>query len=205
MGTRRLAIVLAPVVALVVGCAGKGTWDETRELYVDSVPHGAAVSFEGVPAGRTPVSLALPAAGRNPGPLTVRIERIGFRPETRTVLGEAPPDKLVVVLLPALANGPSQAPALDDAEGFYGLGKLLVDARRCRDAMEYLDRALALEPRHALAHRERGGCFLDLGEAELAIDPLARYLLLAPEAADAAQIQSQLDGLRRSKDIALDE
>lgn len=208
MGTRRtirLAILLAPALALVAGCAGKGTWDETREVYVDSVPQGAAVSFEGTPVGRTPLSLALPAAGRQPGPLAVRLEKIGFRPETRTITGAAPPDKLVVVLLPVVAHGPSVAPPLDDADGFYELGKLLVDARRCRDAMEYLDRALAIEPRHALAHRERGGCFLDLGEAELAIDPLARYLLLAPDAPDAAQIQAQLDGLRKTDDIALDE
>jgi hypothetical protein len=189
------------VVSVAGGCAGKGTSDETREVYVVSVPHGAAVSLEGRAVGRTPVSVALPAAGRHPGPLAVRLERTGFRPEVRSFRGDAAPDRLVVVLRPDLASAPAVAPAPDDAEGLYRMAGLLVDARRCRDALEYLDRTLELAPRHALAHRERGECLLDLGEPALAIEHLSRYLLLVPDAPDAAQVQAQLDGLRGAKTV----
>ena len=206
MGARWLCRTAVPVAlaAAAGGCAGKGSWDETRDVYVVSLPHGAAVTWQGRAAGTTPVSLALPSGAGETGLLPVRLERPGFRPETRLVSPDAPPDRLVVVLIPDLPEAPAAAPAPDDAEGYYRLGKLLVDARRCRDALAYLDRTLELAPRHARAHRDRGGCLLDLGEASLAIEHLARYLLLVPDAPDAAQIQAQLDLLREPKDIDLD-
>ncbi len=187
----------------LAGCAGKGKWEETRDVYVVSLPHGAQVSFQGRAAGTTPVSVLLPAEAKEEL-LGVRLELPGFRPEVRTFPVDAAPDRLVVVLIPDLAGAPAEAPARDDAEGFYRVAKLLIDARRCRDAIPYLDRTLELAPRHARAHRERGECLLDLGEPALAMDHLARYLLLVPDAPDAGEIQVRLDAIRQPPTIDLD-
>jgi tetratricopeptide (TPR) repeat protein len=196
--------VLALAVVAVCGCAGKAAWDEAREVYVVSLPHGAQVALDGRVAGTTPVSLALPAVGPDPGELAVRVELAGFRPEVRTFPVAAAPDRLVVVLVPEVPGAPEGAPAPDDAEGFYRLARLLQDAGRCQHALEYLDRTVELAPRHARAHRDRGECFVALGEPARAFDHFARYLLLAPDAPDAEAIEARLGQLREMRTIDLE-
>jgi tetratricopeptide (TPR) repeat protein len=196
--------ILALAAVTAGACAGKAAWDEAREVYVVSLPHGAQVAFEGKAAGTTPVSLALPAVGPDPGELAVTVELPGFRREVRTFPLAAAPDRLVVVLIPDVPGAPEEAPAPDDAEGFYRVAKLLLEAGRCQHALEYLDRTVELSPRHARAHRERGECFLALGEPERAFDHFARYLLLAPDAPDAEAIEARIFELRESRTIDLD-
>ena len=206
MGWKRgsgAVLALALAVAAAGGCAGKAAWDEAREVYVVSMPHGAQVALQGKAAGTTPVSLGLPAVGADPGELAVTVALEGFRSEVRTFPVAAAPDRLVVVLIPDVPGAPEAAPEPDDAEGFYRLARLLLEAGRCQYALAYLDRVVELSPRHARAHRDRGECFVALGEPARAFDHFARYLLLAPDAPDAEAIEARLGELRETRTIDL--
>jgi len=55
-----------------------------------------------------------------------------------------------------------------DAEGLNNLGAALVNDRRAKEAMEPLERALKLKPKHAGAHVSLGFAYLDLGDRDRA-------------------------------------
>jgi Flp pilus assembly protein TadD len=98
---------------------------------------------------------------------------------------------------------PQDPPAPDDAEGLYKIGASLQRNGRCEEAMEFLTVSSELAPRAAKPHRELGTCLAKLGETRAAADHWARYLLLAPDAADASEIQARLDKARGTRTLDL--
>jgi regulator of sirC expression with transglutaminase-like and TPR domain len=96
---------------------------------------------------------------------------------------------------------PASALDYDEPEGLAAAAAHLVGrAARPADAAAYAERALALDPGLALAHRALGDARDALGDGERAASSWAEYLRLAPDAPDAAAVARRL-GERR--DVAL--
>jgi len=68
----------------------------------------------------------------------------------------------------------------NDANAQWALGTIYRSLRRPKDAVEYLERALALEPRACPVLSELGSAYLDLARIRPAIDELKRCLAIEP-------------------------
>jgi Flp pilus assembly protein TadD len=76
------------------------------------------------------------------------------------------------------------------------LGSSYVQARRYAEAVPQLEAALALDPRHAIAHGQLGGAYQGLGRWPLAIQHFEQSALLAPK--DARTHLNLAEALHRS-------
>jgi predicted Zn-dependent protease len=86
----------------------------------------------------------------------------------------------------------------DSADAQLMMGNLMLEIGRLEMALEYLTASVALDPEEHLAYRSLGTTFEQLGRFEDAATSFERYLELAGDPADAAQIRSTLAMLRRS-------
>ena len=78
------------------------------------------------------------------------------------------------------------------ARHYYSVGARLFKADRFAEAKGAFTEVLAIEPTHARAERSLAASLEKLGEQEKALEHWARYLELAPQAADADQVAQKL-------------
>ena len=79
------------------------------------------------------------------------------------------------------------------ARHYYSVGARLFKAERFSDARNAFIEVLIIKPTHARAVRSLAATLEELGEEEAALELWARYLELAPEAADADQVSQKLN------------
>jgi serine/threonine-protein kinase len=73
----------------------------------------------------------------------------------------------------------------DDAELAFFLGWIRYDLGRLESALEAFDRAIAIDPKFALAWSNKGGCQAYLGRFDLALESLERCLEISPQATES--------------------
>ncbi len=69
----------------------------------------------------------------------------------------------------------------EDALPALNLGWLLADDYRKGEALDWFDRAIAIDPHLAVAHLQRARLLQDMGRLEASRDAFRRYLALAPD------------------------
>jgi tetratricopeptide (TPR) repeat protein len=79
---------------------------------------------------------------------------------------------------------------------FFNLGALQTNAGNVDKAVEAYRKAIEIKPDYALAHKELAFALVGLGNRSEAAEHLARYVELAPDAADAAQMQALIKSLQ---------
>jgi tetratricopeptide (TPR) repeat protein len=93
--------------------------------------------------------------------------------------------------LAALQNGSDAGHR--SARHYYSVGARLFKAERFSDARGAFTEVLAIEPTHTRAVRSLAATLEKMGEEEAALEQWARYLELAPGAADADQVAQKLN------------
>lgn len=87
--------------------------------------------------------------------------------------------------------------APDNAEAYLRLGELELNRKDYPAAAKELDRAVELEPGNAYAHYYAGIAYSNLKRPDKMIDHFQHFLKLAPDAPEAAKVQSLMRSLRR--------
>jgi tetratricopeptide (TPR) repeat protein len=187
----RAALAALVLAAAAAGCAAeKEAFREVAppELFLEVLPRGALLELDGVGVGRG--SRAIPAP--EPGEHVLVASADGFEALERTL----PPGQLdgvrVGVALRPEGFGAARRLDLDDAAGLAAAAMVLGRAGRHRDAHDYAARAAALDARHAPAQRALGDALAALGKRNEARAAWGRYLLLAPDAPDAAEVERRM-------------
>jgi tetratricopeptide (TPR) repeat protein len=182
----------AAALALALsGCAAeKQSFRDTiqPELLIEVLPAGALLELDGVGLGRGSRSVPAPA----PGEHLLTVSADGFEPVERPLpKGSLDGVRVGVALRPA-GFGASRRLELDEPEGLAAAATTLGRAGRHRDAYDYAARAVALDRRLPLAQRALGDALAALGRRDEARAAWGRYLLLAPDAADAAAVEQRM-------------
>lgn len=110
------------------------------EVLVSTVPAGAEIRVDGTLRGRTPARIRLPGDG----PVTVRVERPGYRPVERSVQwlpGDAAALDVVLPPDPAAAIGELLAASPDGGTAGASVGELAAACGAGRAAVVVLERA----------------------------------------------------------------
>jgi tetratricopeptide (TPR) repeat protein len=185
----------ALALALAAGCAGtrrQAAHDRPRELLVEVLPRGARVSLDGRPVGDGSRAIPAPPAGDH----VLAVEAEGYE-----AAGQPLPEGELAGLRVAVALRPSgfaSARALDydEAEGLATAAAFLERAGAARDAADYAERAVAIDPGLADAQRVLGDALFRLGDRTRAAGAWSLYLRLAPDAPDAAEVSDRIDEAR---------
>jgi hypothetical protein len=192
------ATATATLAAWAAACGGRRVPPEEAkapELLVEVLPPDAAVSLDGRPLGRG--SRAVPAPPPGDGPRVLRVEADGYEPAERPLEDGSLAGVRVAAVLRPLGFASFRILDYDDPEGLaLAAAHLALVGERPRDALAYAERALALEPGTALAHRAAGDARAALGEAGRAVSSWTEYLRLAPEAPDAARVAERIEDAR---------
>lgn len=188
--------LLAAIGCIAAACvAGRRVADDDvrpRELLVEVLPPGAQVAIDGVPLG--PGSRALPAP--EPGEHVLRVEADGYEPGERLLPeGSLAGARVAEALRPA-GLGSARILDYDEPQGLAEAASHLARGGRPAEAIAYAERALALDPGIALAHRALGDARAALGDRRRAVPSWAEYLRLAPEAPDAAAVARRVEAER---------
>lgn len=205
--TRSSLLAALAATLLAGGCAEKEIWT-AAELYVTSLPEGAAVERDGKPVGRTPVAVSLVTYNEDDEAVAltnvnISVRKDGWSTVTKAIDARAAPEKLDVVLAPVFAAGeePGAGPSREDAEALYLMGAALQRNGRCEEAMEILLYVRTIAPKAAKPWRESGRCLAKLGDADAAAAAWERYLILDPLAADAEEFRRKVEKLRGARTI----
>lgn len=168
-------------------------------MLIEVLPRAADVELDGRAVGRGSRAVPAPPAGEH----VLRVRAGGFEPLERTL----PPQSLAGARLGAalrpLGFGSARPVDLDEPEGLALAGAHLTRAGDARDAVDYAERALALDPTLALPWRVLGDARAALGDPRRAGEAWARYLFLAPDAPDAARVTRAIEGVRGGTTIEL--
>jgi tetratricopeptide (TPR) repeat protein len=162
------------------------------ELLVEVLPGAADVALDGLALGRGSRTVAAPPVGVH----VVSVSAAGYAPERR----ELPPGDLggvrVAVVLRPEGFGSGRALDYDEAEGLSFAAAFLVRSGDAHDAAEYAERAIAVDPGAALAHRARGDALDRMGDRRNAVGEWSEYLRLRPGAPDAAAVSERIARVR---------
>jgi tetratricopeptide (TPR) repeat protein len=189
---RRLAGALA--LALAAGCGGARRAARARptEVLVEVLPRGADVTLDGVPLGPGSRAVAAPPGDEH----VLAVVAAGYEPSRRPLAERDLAGARVAEALRPVGFAAAGALDYDDAEGLALAAAFLAAEGDPRDAADYAERAVALEPGLPLAHRARGDALARLGDAARAADAWAEYLRLAPDAPDAGAVAERLEAAR---------
>jgi tetratricopeptide (TPR) repeat protein len=190
----RLAGALA--LALAAGCAGRRAAPaeeaRPREVLVEVLPRAARVRLDGVPLGEG--SRAVPAPPEGEHVLAVAAD--GYEPSERLLAERDLAGVRVAAALRPVGFDAPRALDYDDAEGLALAAAWLAGRGDARDAADYAERALALDPGLAFAYRVRGDALARLGDPAHAADAWSEYLRLEPEAPDAQAVADRIEAAR---------
>lgn len=199
---RRLLCVLAALALGACGGAGAPAQREVTarpdpahpaELLVEVLPPGAQVFLDGRALGSG--GRAVPAPP--PGPHVLRVEAEGYEASEQPLPeGALAGARVGAALRPSGFDG-ARVVELDAADSLAQVAAHLARrGGRPQDAIAYAERAIALEPRTALAHRALGDARAVLGDGRRAAASWAEYLKLAPGAPDAPAVANRIEGTR---------
>lgn len=192
---RRLAGALALALAAACGGHRPATVEEGEppsEVLVEVLPRSAEVTLDGVPLGKG--SKAVPAPP--PGPHVLAAAAEGYAPVERELPEVDLAGARVAAALRPLGLRTARELDFDDPEGLAEAAAFLAEEGDAADAVDYAERALALEPGLALAHRARGDALVRQGEGERAVAAWTEYLRLAPAAPDARRVARRIEEAR---------
>ncbi len=99
-------------------------------------------------------------------------------------------DKAEVYFQKAVDAGASKGQ--EGAVVFYNLGALNYNQKEFRTAAEAYERAIALRPKYAAAHKELGYTYWELNERRKAATHFQTYLDLQPKAGDREEIEARI-------------
>jgi hypothetical protein len=184
------------VLAAALACAGARPRAreaaEPAEVLVEVLPRDAEVELDGRPVGRGGMTLPAPDASV---PHVVRVSADGYVPDERALPRESLAGaRIGAALRPDGLGGPPLD--YDDAAGLAVAAAFLVSTGASRDAADYAERAVTLEPALPLAQRALGDAFGALGSPRRAAEAWSRYLQLAPDAPDAPDVARRLGQVR---------
>lgn len=186
----------ALALALAAGCGGarRAAHADERptEVLVEVLPRTARVSLDGVPLGAG--SRAVPAPPEGEHVLSVAAE--GYAPSERPLQERDLAGVRVAAALWPVGLDAAGALDYDDAGGLALVAAWLAERGDPHDAADYAERAAALEPGLALAHRARGDALARLGDVGRAAEAWTEYLRLAPRAPDARAVAQRLEAAR---------
>ena len=91
----------------------------------------------------------------------------------------------------------------DDASGWFGLGRALIELDRPVEAVEPLRRAIACKPEYTAAHRDLGRALLESGASVEAAEVFARAISIAEKTGDV-QTGREIHVFLRRAEKALD-
>ena len=199
---RRHALALALALA-AAGCAGpRGPAEPLAapELLVQVLPRHAAVALDGAPLGAGDRAVPAPA----PGPHRLAVAAEGFEPVELALAGGPLDGARVGVALRPAGLGSARAVDYDEPSGLALAAAALARAGRHREALDYADRALALDGGLALAWRARGDAQAGLGRRAEARAAWGRYLELQPQAPDRGALEARIIDDRAGFDLPAD-
>lgn len=202
MRLRQPPVTLAALALALAagGCApGRDAFRDVAppELLLEVLPRGALLELDGVAVGRGSRAIPAPAAGAHL--LTVSAD--GFEPLERPLPEGSLDGVRVGVALRPEGFGAARRLELDEAAGLAAAAVALGRAGRHRDAHDYAARAAGLDARLALAQRALGDALAALGRRDEARAAWGRYLLLAPDAPDAREVEQRLGAGRATFEV----
>lgn len=174
--------------------------DGRSEVLLEVLPRAAEVTIDGLPLGRGSHAVAAPPGS---GAHEVRVVAAGFAPLEFTLPPQPLADGRVAAALRPDGFGTERPLDYDEPEGLALAAAHLLGAGDPRDAADYAERARSLDPSLPLPWRVLGDARATLGDADRAADAWSRYLLLAPDAPDAARVGRLLDRARAGRTIEL--
>jgi tetratricopeptide (TPR) repeat protein len=190
------SIVALAAALLASGCThrAKARFHDTRppEVLVEVLPRSAEVWLDDRAIG--PGSRAVLAPGEDDSHVLV-VRAPGFRQEERLLpAGGLEGARVGAVLRP---DGFAAAELdLDEPDGLALAAAFLAANGDAADAVDYAERALALDGGSAVAHRALGDAQARLGRHEAAAASWSAYLRLAPGAPDAAAVARRIEEVR---------
>jgi tetratricopeptide (TPR) repeat protein len=86
----------------------------------------------------------------------------------------------------------SAADPANAAVSLYNIGVIAWNENRTKDAVQYFRKAVQIDPKYALAHRELGNALMAAQDFAGALKHFQEYLKLNPKAADARDIEKNI-------------
>ena len=80
-------------------------------------------------------------------------------------------------------------------------GATLINLERCEEAIENLDKAIALQPDNWIAYYNKAFCYAVQGNSQQAIHQLKQAIDLNPECRETAKIDLYFESLRKSHEF----
>lgn len=188
--------LVAAIAVTVGGCRGahgRATARPPREVLVEVLPRTARVELDGRPLDPGGGAIATPAAEEVH---VLRVSAEGFEPEEWVLPAERLDGARIATALRPSGFDAAGAIDYDDAAGLAIAAAWLAEAGEPRDAIEYAERAIAVDPGVALAHRALGDARAREGDRAAALAAWAEYLRRAPEAPDVAAVERRMEAAR---------
>jgi len=205
------------LVLAIVAAAAAGALARRRRLQADAAEPAAPPAPEAVAAASPPApppqAVAAPAApepaparpvvlSSNAPPPKAAPEPLPAAPagdrmsEYRVALESAEEKYRAGAFLAAAADYRRAVSARETSEALAGLGRALYDARRPKEALEVLDRAVSLDGSNEGAWLALGEVHLARGEKAEARAAYRHYLKVAPAGAHADEVRQVLQRIR---------
>ncbi|WP_242340373.1 MULTISPECIES: hypothetical protein [unclassified Anaeromyxobacter] len=193
---RVLSVLLAALAVTSGGCSGarrRGAALRPPEVLVEVLPRSARVELDGRPLGPGGGAVVPDAA---PEPHVLRIEADGYEPEERVLAADSLEGARIAAALRPRGFGAVRALDYDDAPALAAAAAWLAEEGDPRDAAEYAERAISVDPGVAVAHRALGDARARAGDAAAAVAAWAEYLRRAPDAPDGPAVERRMEAAR---------
>lgn len=202
-------LVTAALGALGLGCSTpKLAASEAfvPEVQINTIPQGADVKRDGQVIGRAPLSIPVRRSDAA-AHLNIELDYPNYIPAELKLDADAiyrSGGGETWVALKSLNLG-TETPDIDatKASDLDRAGAKVAKAGRYEEALQFFARALVVDSQYPRAHRDMGWCLAKLKRRDEAIAQLNQYLLLSPDADDAASVEALLAKARGSRDIDL--
>ena len=188
-----LVAALSVTVGACRGARGRAAAQPPGEVLVEVLPRTARVELDGRPLAPGGGAMAAPAPEEEH---VLRVAADGFDPEERVFPAESLDGARIAMALRPRGFDGARAIDYDDAPALAVAAAWLAEAGEPRDAVEYAERAIAVDPGVALAHRALGDARAREGDRAAAIAAWAEYLRRAPEAPDVAAVERRMEAAR---------
>jgi tetratricopeptide (TPR) repeat protein len=191
------ALFAAALTVTVGGCRGpraRAAALRPPEVLVEVLPRSAQVELDGRSVRAGAGAIASPAAEDEH---VLRVSAEGYEPEERVLPAGGLDGARIAAALRPRGFGAARAIDYDDAPALAAAAEWLAEAGDPRDAVEYAERAIAVDPGIATAYRALGDARRRAGDDAGAVAGWAEYLRRAPDAPDAAVVEQRMEAVRR--------